>query len=277
MQQAALDIVATWPVEHAAAGWRTNSGDGAKTGPVTQLFELASVTKILVAYGTLVAIEERTVSLDTPLGPQGSTVRHVLAHASGLGFERSEPARGPSQRRIYSNAGFELLGELIAESSGIDIHTYITEAVFEPLGMLNTKFYGSAAYGARSTVDDLLLFVDELLNPTLISLETLDLAVTPHFIELEGILPGYGQQSPNTWGLGFEIRSNKSPHWSASTNSVATFGHFGRAGSLLWVDPIKRVGFVSLADKDFGPWAKEAWPVVSERVLSEATENSTRL
>ncbi len=275
MQQAALDIVASWPVDAAAAGWRTNAGDGAKSGPVSRVFELASVTKILAAYGALVAIEERTISLDTPLGPPGSTVRHILAHASGLGFEQSEPARGPCQRRIYSNTGYELLGDLIAEASEIDFHTYVTEAIFEPLRMSNTDFYGSPAFGARSTVDDLLLFVDELLNPTLISIETLDLAVTPHFVELEGILPGYGQQSPNTWGLGFEIRANKSPHWSSPNNSVATFGHFGRSGSLLWVDPIKRIGFVALANQDFGPWAKKAWPVVSERVLTEAAENSS--
>jgi len=275
IQQEALDIVATWPVDNAAAGWRTNTGDGAKKGPSAHVFELASVTKILVTYGALVALEEHTIDLDSTLGPPGSTVRHVLAHASGLGFERSEPARGPCQRRVYSNAGFELLGELIAEASGIDVHTYVTEAVFEPLGMSNTEFYGSAAYGSRSTVDDLLLFIDELLNPTLISLETLDLAITPHFVELEGILPGYGQQSPNTWGLGFEIRSSKSPHWSSPNNSVATFGHFGRSGSLLWVDPIHRVGFAALADSDFGPWAKDAWPTISGLVLTEAAKNST--
>ena len=151
------------------------------------------------------------------------------------------------------------------------VHAYVTEAVLEPLDMTDSKFYGSPAHGARSTVTDLLKFVAELLNPTLISLPTLDLAVAPHFSELSGILPGYGPYSPNFWGLGFELRSNKSPHWSGETNSAATFGHFGQSGSLLWVDPIHQVGCVALADEDFGPWAKEAWPVLSDRIVAEVS------
>ena len=53
-------------------------------GDVAHRFALASVTKPLVARAAQIAIEEGVVELDTAAGPPGSTVRHLLAHASGL-------------------------------------------------------------------------------------------------------------------------------------------------------------------------------------------------
>ena len=91
-------------------------------------FELASVTKVLTATAVLVAVEEEIVALDEPAGPPGSTVRHLLAHASGLPFEGSTPVAAPGKRRIYSNAGFELLGEIVAERSGIDFASYLARS-----------------------------------------------------------------------------------------------------------------------------------------------------
>ena len=43
--------------------------------------------------------------------PPGSTVRHLLAHASGLPFKGLVPIAPPGRRRIYSNEGFAVLGE----------------------------------------------------------------------------------------------------------------------------------------------------------------------
>ena len=71
-----------------------------------------------------------------------------------------------------------------------------------------------------------------------------------------GVLPGFGYQPHCDWGLGFEIRDRKAPHWTGSRNSPRTFGHFGQSGSFLWVDPEARVACASLADRDFGDWAK---------------------
>jgi CubicO group peptidase (beta-lactamase class C family) len=85
---------------------------------------------------------------------------------------------------------------------------------------------------------------------------------------LDGVLPGYGRQSPNDWGLGCEIRGTKDPHWTAAANSPPTFGHFGQSGSFLWVDPDAGVACASLADTPFGPWAVAAWPRLSAAVLA---------
>lgn len=89
------------------------------------------------------------------------------------------------------------------------------------------------------------------------------------FPGLDGILPGYGSQRPNDWGLGFEIRSAKSPHWTGTGNSPRTFGHFGQSGTFLWVDPAAGLACVALTDRDFGDWAKPVWTELSDGILSE--------
>ena len=74
---------------------------------------------------------------------------------------------------------------------------------------------------------------------------------------------------PNDWGLTFELRDAKSPHWTGLHNSEWTFGHFGASGTFLWVDPAAGLGCGVLTDRQFGDWAKEAWPALSEAVLAE--------
>jgi CubicO group peptidase (beta-lactamase class C family) len=81
-------------------------------------------------------------------------------------------------------------------------------------------------------------------------------------------VPGYGAQDPNDWGLGVEIRGHKTPHWTGTANSPGTYGHFGQSGTMAWVDPVANVGLVALTDRDFGPWAKDAWPALSDAVLA---------
>ena len=92
---------------------------------------------------------------------------------------------------------------------------------------------------------------------------------TPAFPDLAGVLPGFGPQQPNPWGLGFEVRGHKSPHWTARASSTRTFGHFGRAGTFCWVDPVAGHGCVLLSDIGFGPWAVEAWPAFNDALVAE--------
>jgi len=268
----ALTTAQSWPVPTASAAWITSSGGRQATDNSALPFPLASVTKPLFTYAVLVAIEEGTLSLDEAAGPNGSTIRHLLAHASGLGDQPDIILADVGSRRIYSNAGFELLGEALTDASGMSAATYLHEAVVEPLGMSNhTTLSGSPAYAATSTVDDLMLLAAEWLNPRLISPETMSVATTPQFPELTGVLPGYGRQAPNPWGLGFEIRGSKSPHWTGITNSPATFGHFGASGTFLWVDPAIGVACMALTDRDFGPWSVQAWTPFADAVIAEAT------
>jgi CubicO group peptidase (beta-lactamase class C family) len=268
----ALAALDDWPVTAVAAAVVGPSGVLASHGATEREFVLASVTKPLVARATQVAIEEGAVDLDTAAGPPGSTVRHLLAHASGLAMLDGQILARPGTRRMYSNFGFAVLAETVQEASGIEFSRYLTEAVLEPLGMTATRLDGgaqTAGYGATSTVADLAAFAGDLLSPRIVSAEMHADATTVQFPGLDGVLPGYGVQRPNDWGLGFEIRDSKSPHWTGAHNSPGSYGHFGQSGTLIWADPVAKLALIVLTDRDFGDWALPLWPAISDSVLSE--------
>src|SRR5581483_11186686 len=227
---AAFAAVERWPDSGATVAVAAKGGVLASHGDLDAVVPLASVTKALVALAVLVAVEEGTVGLDEPAGPLGSTIRHLLAHASGLPFEGTTPIAAPGTRRIYSNTGFEILAGEVAHGAGMPMARYLHEAVVEPLGLRATALLGSPASGAASCARDLAAVASELLTPALIDPSTLAVATRVVFPGLAGILPGFGQQRDNDWGLGFEIRDAKSPHWTGTANSPATFGHYGQSG-----------------------------------------------
>jgi CubicO group peptidase (beta-lactamase class C family) len=264
----ALRQVEEWPVGAAAVGVTDARAEAGVTGERAATFPWASVTKLLTALASLVAAEEGVVELDEPAGPRGSTVRHLLAHASGLPPEGKAQIAQPGTRRIYSNAGFEVLATVVAERAEMPFPVYLRLAVLEPLG-LTASLDGSPASGVSGTLDDLLALGRELLAPRLIAPETLSEATEVAFPGLTGVLPGFGRMDPNDWGLGFELRDGKHPHWTGERNSPRTFGHFGQSGSFLWVDPPTGVACACLSDREFGDWAKEAWPQLSDAVLAE--------
>ncbi|MFD9872401.1 serine hydrolase domain-containing protein [Streptomyces niveus] len=265
-----LAMIDNWPVPAAAAAVvRADGTVSGSYGPASRRFPLASVTKPLAAYAVLVAYEEGAVELDEPAGPEGSTVRHLLAHTSGLAYDEHRVTAPPGTRRLYSNAGFEALGDHVTKATDIPFGEYLRQAVLEPLGMTSTTMGGSPARDGVSTVDDLVAFAAELQAPRLLDPRTVLEAMTVVHPGLAGILPGYGHQKSNDWGLGFEIRDSKSPHWTGGSSSPRTFGHFGQSGTFLWVDPDAGAACVALTDRDFGPWAIEAWPPFTDAVLAE--------
>ncbi|WP_043260774.1 MULTISPECIES: serine hydrolase domain-containing protein [unclassified Streptomyces] len=270
MSLKSLASIENWPVSTAAAGVVRADGTVAGVhGPTGHRFPLASVTKPLAAYAVLVAYEEGAIELDEPAGPPGATVRHLLAHTSGLAFDEHRVTAPPGERRLYSNAGFEQLGDHVAKATDIPFPEYLRQAVLEPLGMTATTLDGSPAKDGVSTVDDLLRFAAELQAPRLLDVRTVAEAMTVQYPGAKGVLPGYGHQNPNDWGLGFEIRDGKSPHWTGASSSPRTFGHFGQSGTFLWTDPDAGASCVALTDRPFGPWAVEAWPAFTDGVLAE--------
>lgn len=271
----AFELLSEWPVDNVAAGVLAPDGTTRVHGDAARPFALASVTKPLAAMAVMVAVEEGVVDLDTPVGPPGVTVRHLLAHAGGLAPDQRRLMTEPGGRRIYSNAGFEVLADGVADAAEIDFTTYFTEAIVDGLGLTGTVLNGSPAHGATSTVDDLLVVARELLGdaPRVLAPSTIEQMRTPVFPELAGVLPGLGVQDPNPWGLGCEIRGVKRPHWTGVHNSPETFGHFGRAGTFLWIDPVQRVACVVLTDREFGDWTFDRWPAFSDAVLSDVTRS----
>lgn len=271
-----VEIVESWPVTNASVAVVSAAGEVLGShGDLDQVYRLASVTKLLTSYAALVAVEEGVVELDDPAGPEGSTVRHLLAHTAGYDFSERTVRAAPGERRIYSNVGFEVLGETIEARSGIAFADYVRDAVLVPLGMTSTSCAGSPAAGASSSVHDLVRFVREVQSPTILHTSTVAEATAVAFPGLVGVVPGFGRQTPNDWGLGFEIRGAKSPHWTGASSSPRTFGHFGQSGTFVWVDPEAGLACVALTDRDFGPWAAEVWPQLTDAVLAEAAGSAS--
>jgi CubicO group peptidase (beta-lactamase class C family) len=259
-----------WGAPKASAGVVHGHGVAAVYGATEEFVPWASVTKLLTGLTLLVALEEGTVDLDEPAGPPGSSVRHLLAHASGLPLDGVEPIAEPGRRRIYSNTGIEVAAALLAERAEMPFADYFAHAVAEPLGLRGT-LAGSPAHAYAGPLTDLLALGRELLAPTLVAPETLEEAATVQFPGLTGVLPGLGRMDPNDWGLAFELRDGKSPHWTGTRNSPRTFGHFGRSGTFLWVDPEAGLACGVLTGREFGDWAKDAWPAFSDAVLADGT------
>jgi CubicO group peptidase (beta-lactamase class C family) len=277
---AALGRASSWPAPQVAAGVVLASRPG---GPVAQVLQAgahqiaqpwASVSKVLVALAVLVAVEEGTLDLDEPAGPPGATIRHLLAHASGLAPDERRVLAPPGRRRIYSNAGYEILAEALAARSGIPFDAYLAEGVLWPLSMQGTVLPpgASPASGVVGPLDDLLRLTAELLTPRLIDPGTLAEATAVAYPGLAGVVPGIGFFDPCDWGLGLEIRDDKVPHWTGTQASPRTFGHFGRSGSFLWVDPEVGCGCCGLTGRSFGPWALAVWPPFADAVLAAVAE-----
>jgi CubicO group peptidase (beta-lactamase class C family) len=271
----ALHLVAAWPVDHVAAAVVTDAGMDC-IGDTERRYRLASLAKPIAAWAVMVAVEEGVVDLDAPLAhveaPAGATIRHLLAHAAGFGFDGPTPISDTEQRRMYSNTGIERAADEVAAASGLDFATYLSEAVLQPLGMASTELRGSPAHAMWSTLDDMVGFVSEMLSPRLLAPETWAEVTSPQFPELAGIVPDVGRFDPCPWGLGVEIKGAKSPHWMGRANSPAAFGHFGGAGTMMWVDPLVRTGVVALTDRPFDDWRDDAlrlWPELSDAVLAE--------
>lgn len=243
------------------------TGPRCTLGALDEVVPLASVTKLIVAAAMTVAVEERAVDLDAPAGPPGSTLRHLLAHASGLAPDDDRVLAPPGTRRIYSNQGFVHIGATLEAATAMPWARYVHDATLAPLGMGHTQLGSSPARGATGTVGDLAKLARELLAPTLVHPSTLAEATRPQFPDLDGVLPGVGSMRPNPWGLGFEVRGHKSPHWTGTRNSPRTFGHFGASGTFVWADPDSGIAAVGLGRRDFGAWALEVWPRRSDAIL----------
>ncbi len=278
------------PFRHAVAAVDGSGEVIWSQGELDAVFPLASVTKIVTAMSTLVAVQEGLLDLSSqvgvstiPAGPRGLgqpfSVAHLLSHSSGLAAE-GDGTRfkdQPGRRRIYSNQGFEVLGDYLQSHLdraviGVGLPKWFDRTIFAPLGMRATVIPRSPARSGFGNAIDLTLLVEELLEPQLLTAKTHGALISVALPGLRGILPGYGMQKANDWGLGVEIKAGKRPHWTPPQASPKTFGHFGMSGSFVWVDPVAGIGAVFVGERPFGDWHKENWPILGSRILQAASD-----
>jgi CubicO group peptidase (beta-lactamase class C family) len=276
-----VNLKLDWPVGRAGVAVVSPSqAERAAIGGVGggDEFAIASVTKLMTALAALAAVEAGRLALDQPVPEAGDgvTIRHLLAHASGLPFERAGGQRPPATRRIYSNLGFRVLGEEVADAVGTTFAAWLASSVLDPLGMTATRltsrggFDEDPAAGAVSTLDDLELLARCLLErgTPVVGRELFAEASSVQFPSLAGLVPGVGRFDPCDWGLGFELHDRKRPHWMGDRRSAAAFGHFGASGCFLWVDPDAELACAAVTDRSFDDdrWAMATWPAWSDRL-----------
>jgi CubicO group peptidase (beta-lactamase class C family) len=273
-----------WPVGRAGAAVVSPSGtETAFLGGVRggDQFEVASVTKLMTSLAALAAVESGRIDLDEPVpqagdGAEAVTLRHLLAHAGGFPFEPPGRPRPPEQRRIYSNVGFRLLAEAVADAAGTSFAGWLASSVLDPLEMSGTRLVqrggidGDPAAGAASTLDDLVRLARCLLErgAPVVGPDLFAEATTVQFPGLAGLVPGVGRFDPCDWGLGFELHDGKRPHWMGDRRSPSAFGHFGATGCFLWVDPDAGLAAAAVTDRSFddGKWGMATWPAWSDRL-----------
>ena len=271
---AALPALADFPFPTALVVTGAPATDGGvlyEAGDVNEVFPFASVTKPIVAWSALIAVDRGLLDLDAPAGapaPDGATISHLLSHSSGIAADSDEHLAAPGARRIYSNRGIEILGDRLQEATGTPMETWVETTVLEPLGMASVLIPGSPAHSGEGGARDLSLFARELAAPSLVSPALAERACAPGLPALDGVLPGYGRQAPNPFGLGVEVRGAKSPHWTGTGNSPQTFGHFGQSGSFIWVDPVVGRQAVFLGSEPFGTVHRRVWPALGDQILA---------
>lgn len=136
--------------------------------PVTNetVFEAASLTKVVFAYGVLKLVDEGKLNLDAPLNKYlGNnyevgddarinliTARHVLSHSAGFPNWRADENGKlpinftPGEKFSYSGEGFVYLSKVVEKISGMKWEDYMQENVLKPLKMTNSSFLWQEKY-----------------------------------------------------------------------------------------------------------------------------------
>lgn len=251
--------MAGWPGSPAYVVFRLDAGlvkVVAVEGELDEVRPWASVSKMAVSLAFAVEVDWGHHTVSEALGPRGATLANLLSHSSGLGLEEGDPTVEVSTKRVYSNYGVDLAVKAV--TNDYDAATWLDDRVFAPLGMTTTRLEGRPSAGVVGSTNDMQVLAEAWLRPDAISKETRNRFITPYAPQLAGIVPGFGRFTPCPWGLGPEVRGNKS-HWMGDW-PAESFGHFGQSGSLMLLNVNEGIGVVATSTESFGPWAVALWP-----------------
>jgi CubicO group peptidase (beta-lactamase class C family) len=259
----------------------------------------------------MVAVEEGLLDLDDEVRDGFSLRHLLSHCAglpeAGLRWEEP-PGYPPGTQRWYSNAGYVQAAHLLEGASAMSCAAYLAEAVLSPLRMdaslglkpadeqraarvwqpgsygegelFNSEqfrrdappqgggFASARAYGALLSC---LLAGGGAGGRALLAGETVDEMLAPQFGPLPGGVGGVGEWPDLCWGLGFDVRGRRQPHWSGNALSSRAASHFGASGTLAWLDPERGLGLVALANRGtYAGWWREPWADLGAAVTAAA-------
>jgi CubicO group peptidase (beta-lactamase class C family) len=306
---AAVVVDAGGPLAERYAGVRERGGKE-PVGPDT-LFALASLTKPLVAAACMVALEEGLLDLDGPVRDGFTLRHLLSHCAglpeAGLRW-REPPEFPPGTQRWYSNAGYVQAARLLEAASGMPTAAYLDEAVLAPLAMdaslglseadapRTARVWQAGRYGedelfnserfrrdappqgggfatarAYGRLLSCLLARGAAEGGALLAAETVEEMLAPQFGPLPGGVSGVGEWPDLCWGLGFDVRGHREPHWAGTALSPRGASHFGASGTLAWIDPERGLGLVALASRGtYAGWWREPWAALGNAVTAAA-------
>ncbi len=272
------------------------------------VFDLASLTKVVATTTSVMALVESgkirladRVAKFIPEFVSGGgerdqvTIEHLLTHRAGLTpddpmalytgtpkeiFERKyrQPlASPPGARFVYSDVGYEVLGELVRRVSSLPLEEFARQRVFVPLGMKDTEFrpggvgrvplsriaptekingivrrgevHDPRAYalggvaghaGLFSTADDLARFCGAMLagGGGVLSPATVAAMTRPRF---------FGDE--NLRGLGWDVATSFSSV-RGDLFPLGSYGHSGWTGTSMWLDPATDTFVILLTNRN---------------------------
>lgn len=280
----------------------------------SDIYDLASLTKPLATTAaTMMLLERGQLSLDTPVAKyfeefsvdstrSAITIRHLLNHTSGLPAFRNyvdelktrdeilrairlEPLiNTPGETLVYSDLGFILLAEIVAEEAGMSFDAFLNQQLYYPLGMTETVFkperrgwrtlrrippteidatyrnrviqgqvHDERAYymggvaghaGLFSTAADVSHFAQMLLWNGKYN--------NHRFIDSTTVAE-FTARRPEGMGraLGFDLKSLEGFTTAGQQASEATYGHLGFTGTSLWIDPERELAVVLLTNRTY--------------------------
>jgi len=235
-----------------------------------------------------------------------ATFNDIVASAAAL------PAvTAPRQRVLYSNSGYWIADAAAAAAAGITFPEAMRREVLEPCGLrevfaapdeaLADRFarrygktkimnvpYGRAlaspAGGLFATARDLVRFAGIFLNggdtpegERVLSRSAVSLMTTSQTGALPGGIERFREWPVGSWGLGWEVKGDKSDHWTGDFTSPDTFSHPGQAGTLYWADPATGIACAILANRDlYTSWTfKPArWARLNNAIVAAVTRSS---
>jgi len=247
---------------------------------------------------------------DAPAAERGACVRQLLCHTSGLptGWTRDlnpladsplkvPPVSGPGPF-VYSNLGYDLLGLVISDATRETFAEAIGRLVLAPLrvqaeigrvpeGRRVAKLHGRDEYlnwktlpepiwpsgGLVTTVEGVLRLIKGFGGGGFLDPEVRAKALSDQTGDIEK--PERPIDPAPPWGLGVELKGQKSRTWTASAATSSSYGHYGGSGCLAWHEPTINVSWAILGTKTVGRdheddkdgWAIDCWNDISSTIL----------